>query len=193
MLFGQKKVILKTFQFHTRKGHFAPGKRALAKTWGGGLAPLPPRVPTPLSKNKQCGHAHPNIGLSDNNPVTTCLQIRNNLREVCIFHKHCCNPYIIYIYIGAKHIVVSGIFSTICVEQEVAVGEMIKTEYPEASVTLSHQVANFGLLERENSSILNESLKSLSKTAISAFTQAVKDAGLNCPVFFTQNDGTIIR
>ena len=87
----------------------------------------------------------------------------------------------------------SGIFSTICVEQEVAVGEMIKTEYPEASVTLSHQVANFGLLERENSSILNESLKSLSKTAISAFTQAVKDAGLNCPVFFTQNDGTIIR
>lgn len=87
----------------------------------------------------------------------------------------------------------SGIFSIICVEQEVAVGEIIKSEYPEASVTLSHQVANFGLLERENSSILNESLKTLSKSAISGFTQGVKDAGLNCPLFFTQNDGTIIR
>ena len=94
---------------------------------------------------------------------------------------------------GEKNIVVSGIFSSIRAEQEVAVGEIIKSEYPEASLTLSHEVANHGLLERENSSILNESLKPLSKTAIAAFTQAIKDAGLKCPVFFTQNDGTIIR
>ena len=70
---------------------------------------------------------------------------------------------------------------------------MIKSEYPEASLTLSHEVANHGLLARENSSILNECLKPLSKTAIAGFTQAIKDAGLKCPVFFTQNDGTIIR
>ncbi|XP_028393299.1 uncharacterized protein LOC114517702 [Dendronephthya gigantea] len=93
---------------------------------------------------------------------------------------------------GSKNIVVSGVFSSICEDQEVAVGELIKSEYPQASLTLSHQVANFGLLERENSSILNESLKPLSKTAIAAFTQAIQDAGLNCPIFFTQNDGTII-
>jgi hypothetical protein len=30
--------------FHAKKGHFAPGKRALAKTWGA----WPPPVPTPL-------------------------------------------------------------------------------------------------------------------------------------------------
>ena len=34
--------------FHARKGHFAPGKRALGKTWGG-PGPLP--VPTPLLKS----------------------------------------------------------------------------------------------------------------------------------------------
>ena len=89
--------------------------------------------------------------------------------------------------------VVSGIFSTISSNQEIAVGEIIKSEYPEASFTLSHQIGNLGLLERENSSILNESLKPLSQNAISAFNQAIKDAGLNCPVYFTQNDGTIIR
>jgi hypothetical protein len=33
--------------FHAKKGHFAPGKRALAKTWGGLAAPPP--VPTPLT------------------------------------------------------------------------------------------------------------------------------------------------
>ena len=87
----------------------------------------------------------------------------------------------------------SGIFSSICSKQEVAVGEIIKSEHPEASVTLSHQIPNFGLLERENASILNESLKPLSKTAILAFPEAIKDSGLNCPVYFTQNDGTIMR
>ena len=97
------------------------------------------------------------------------------------------------VLLDAKHIVVSGIFSNICEKQEVVVGEIIKREYPEASFTLSHEVANVGLLERENSSILNESLKLLGKTVISALSRAVRNAGLKCPVFFTQNDGTIIR
>ena len=51
-----------------------------------------------------------------------------------------------------------------------------------------------GLLERENSSILNESLKSMSQISITAFTNAVRNTGLQkCPIFFTQNDGTVIR
>ena len=114
----------------------------------------------------------------------------SRVRHAAIKHA---SDVVYYCIIGVKHIVISGIFSIISAKQEVAVGEIIKSEYPEASFTLSHQIANLGLLERENSSILNESLKPLSETAISAFTQAVKDAGLNCPVFFTQNDGTIIR
>ena len=36
-------------KFQGKKGHFAPEKRALAKTWGGGgLPPHSPHVPTPL-------------------------------------------------------------------------------------------------------------------------------------------------
>jgi hypothetical protein len=33
--------------FSRKKGRFAPGKRALAKTWGGGWPPWPPRAPPP--------------------------------------------------------------------------------------------------------------------------------------------------
>lgn len=50
-----------------------------------------------------------------------------------------------------------------------------------------------GLLERENAAILNESLKPLAKETIAAFTTAIKDIGLSCPFFLTQNDGTLIR
>ena len=37
--------------FHARKGHFAPGKRALGKTWGGLPPPAPPGFYAP---DKSC-------------------------------------------------------------------------------------------------------------------------------------------
>jgi N-methylhydantoinase A/oxoprolinase/acetone carboxylase beta subunit len=51
------------------------------------------------------------------------------------------------------NIVVSGIFSPSNAEQEKIVGEIIKKEYPEAQITLSHELARLGLLERENAYI----------------------------------------
>ena len=36
--------------FYGGKGHFAPGKRALLRSWGGGhVPPVPPPLPTPLA------------------------------------------------------------------------------------------------------------------------------------------------
>ena len=55
------------------------------------------------------------------------------------------------------------------------------------------QIGHLGLLERENAAILNESLKPLAATTVDAFTSALDDLGMKCPVFLTQNDGTMIR
>ena len=72
-------------------------------------------------------------------------------------------------------------------------GEWIQEHYPEASVTLSHEVGHIGLLERENASILNESLKPLCHETMTAFGQGLQQLGLNCPFYLTQNDGTLLR
>ncbi|KAL8612771.1 hypothetical protein ACOMHN_033441 [Nucella lapillus] len=93
---------------------------------------------------------------------------------------------------GVKGIVVCGIFSPTRTEQEEKVRTLIKGLYPEASVTLSHTTGHIGLLERENAAILNEALKALSQRTVSAFRQALLDIGLSCPLFLTQNDGTVI-
>jgi N-methylhydantoinase A/oxoprolinase/acetone carboxylase beta subunit len=78
-------------------------------------------------------------------------------------------------------------------DQERLVVELAKSVHPEASYTLSHQVAHLGLLERENAAILNEALKPLSRLTISAFQDALKSLKLSCPLYLTQNDGTLIR
>lgn len=93
---------------------------------------------------------------------------------------------------GIRNIAVVGVFSPASKEQEVQVAEIIRSVHPGMSMTLSHEVGLIGLLERENATVLNESLKPLCKRTVGAFCSALRNLGLKCPFYLTQNDGTII-
>ncbi|KAK6069987.1 hydantoinase protein [Seiridium cupressi] len=95
---------------------------------------------------------------------------------------------------GIKSIVVAGVFSPIDViyRQEERAAEVIREVYPEADVVVSKEVANIGFLERENAAVLNAAILSFARHTIHAFQDAVGRLNLNCPVFLTQNDGTIL-
>lgn len=96
---------------------------------------------------------------------------------------------------GIKSIVVNGVFSPIDTveQQEKRAAEIIKRELGEqVDVVLSKTVANLGFLERENAAILNASILSFARKTIASFQAPIKKLGLECPVFITQNDGTIL-
>ncbi|KAF7557752.1 hypothetical protein G7Z17_g364 [Cylindrodendrum hubeiense] len=95
---------------------------------------------------------------------------------------------------GIKSIVVNGVFSPIDTieRQEERAAEIILKELPGVDVICTKEVANLGFLERENAAILNASILSFAKKTIRSFQEPVKKLGLNCPVFITQNDGTIL-
>ncbi|KAI1342520.1 hypothetical protein F5Y15DRAFT_307493 [Xylariaceae sp. FL0016] len=95
---------------------------------------------------------------------------------------------------GIKSIVVVGIFSPIDVvfKQEERAAEIIREAYPEADVVISKEVANIGYLERENAAILNASILAFAQRTIHSFQDAIARLNLKCPVFVTQNDGTIL-
>lgn len=92
---------------------------------------------------------------------------------------------------GIHNIVIVGVFSPASNKQEVQVAEIIRSAYPAMSMTLSHEVGLIGFLERENASVLNESLKPLCQQTVKAFCSALRTLGLKCPFYLTQNDGTI--
>ena len=51
-----------------------------------------------------------------------------------------------------------------------------------------------GLLERENAGILNESLKPLCQRTLLGLKNAMtEELGANCPLYLTQNDGTLVE
>jgi N-methylhydantoinase A/oxoprolinase/acetone carboxylase beta subunit len=96
---------------------------------------------------------------------------------------------------GISSIAVIGIFSPIDIvhKQEETAAEIIRQVYPEADVVCSKDVANIGFLERENAAILNASILPFARRTIRAFQRAIRDLKLDCPVFVTQNDGTILH
>ncbi|KAF2464112.1 DUF917-domain-containing protein [Lindgomyces ingoldianus] len=93
-----------------------------------------------------------------------------------------------------RSVVVNGVFSPIDTieKQEERAAEIIRTEIPGVDVVLSKEVANLGFLERENASILNASILAFARKTIKSFQEPMKKLGLKCPVFITQNDGTIL-
>jgi N-methylhydantoinase A/oxoprolinase/acetone carboxylase beta subunit len=95
---------------------------------------------------------------------------------------------------GIKSVVVNGVFSPVDVlyKQEERAAEIIKQVHPEADVVISKDVANLGFLERENAAILNASILPFARKTIASFQSAISRLKLHCPVFLTQNDGTIL-
>ncbi|KAK1452806.1 hypothetical protein CCUS01_10680 [Colletotrichum cuscutae] len=95
---------------------------------------------------------------------------------------------------GIRSVVVVGVFSPIDVvyRQEERAAEIIRDVYPGADVVMSKDVANIGFLERENAAILNASILPFARRTIRSFQDAVTQLGFTCPVFVTQNDGTIL-
>ncbi|OLL26924.1 Hydantoin utilization protein A [Neolecta irregularis DAH-3] len=93
---------------------------------------------------------------------------------------------------GINNIVIIGVFSPIYPSQEDAVASVVQREFPRANVVKSHEIASLGFLERENASILNASILSFARQTISSFQRAIKALDLECPLFLTQNDGTLI-
>lgn len=72
-----------------------------------------------------------------------------------------------------------------------AAAQLAEIRGPGLITVLSHQLGSLGLLERENTSILNASLLRVVQSEILRFTTALKAAGLDAKIFLTQNDGTL--
>ncbi|KAI6953768.1 beta subunit of N-methylhydantoinase A/acetone carboxylase, partial [Hortaea werneckii] len=85
--------------------------------------------------------------------------------------------------LGLSAVVVVGAFSPIdeVFQQENRVREIVLRELPGVDVIASHEVANIGLLERENASILNAAILRYAKRTVKGFRRAMKALQLTCP------------
>ena len=87
---------------------------------------------------------------------------------------------------------ISSAFSPMNPEPELLVGRRVRAALPNAHITLSHKLGRLGILERENAALLNTSLLSFADRVVSSFVEAIRQRGLKCRFFVSQNDGTLM-
>lgn len=90
---------------------------------------------------------------------------------------------------GIESLAVVGVFSPLNPKQELLVQDLVGGRLP---VTLSHEIGGVGIVERENGAILNAALKKVLKAGFQDIEEAIRSLGLNCPLWITQNNGSMM-
>ena len=93
---------------------------------------------------------------------------------------------------GIKSIAVAGVFAPVKDQIEREAAALLAAACPEASITLSSSIGQLGLLERESATILNSALLQLARRTVTSLREGVTQCGITCPVFLSQNDGTLM-
>lgn len=92
-----------------------------------------------------------------------------------------------------ESLAVVGVYASLNPHHELLVKEIAnditKGELP---ISLSHQIGGAGFIERENSTILNAALKKVLPTAFKNLLTVCLNLGIVCPVWITQNDGSVL-
>lgn len=93
---------------------------------------------------------------------------------------------------GIDSFAVSSAFGPLNSAMETQAADIIGREHRSASISLSHAIGRIGLIERENSTILNAALARLGAHVIGAFEDALDALSLNASLYISQNDGTLV-
>ncbi len=93
---------------------------------------------------------------------------------------------------GIGAVAICSVFALVDARMESEAAEIVAQEMPGVSISLSHRIGRTGLLQRESAAILNASLHRLGQETVAAFRSAFVKLGLKCPLYLTQNDGTLM-
>lgn len=95
---------------------------------------------------------------------------------------------------GVKAVAIVGVFSPLDHDNvfEARCRSILQDEVPELRVTCSQDIGPTGLLERENATILNASILRTGHKVKRGFRRAMQKLDLTCPLYLSQNDGTLI-
>ena len=87
---------------------------------------------------------------------------------------------------GVTQAAVTSVFGTSYPEDESRIAEWLTAANPNLQVSVSHRIGRFGILERENATLLNAMLRPLAARTLAAYQAAVP-----ANLFVSQNDGTV--
>ncbi|POR39400.1 Hydantoin utilization protein A [Tolypocladium paradoxum] len=95
---------------------------------------------------------------------------------------------------GVKAVALVGVFSPLDHDgiHEERCKRILQKEASELNIVCSHDIGPTGFLERENATILNAAILRTGRRVKKGFRRAMARLNLTCPLYLSQNDGTLI-
>lgn len=94
---------------------------------------------------------------------------------------------------GLRSVAISSVFSPVSSSSEERAAALLRAELgQDVHLSISSEIGRVGLLARENATIVNAALRPLADHTIDAFGEALRVAGIDAPLFLSQNDGTLM-
>lgn len=117
-----------------------------------------------------------------------------DLREISPFsRKKAKEAFLKLLDQGMESLAIIGVFSPLSYKHELACLDEIRMvageDFP---ISLSHEIGGIGFIERENATLLNGALKKAMEQGFRHLDEVKVACGLNCPLYITQNDGSLI-
>lgn len=93
---------------------------------------------------------------------------------------------------GLTTAAVTSVFSTSRGGDEIEVASLLRERLPNVSICVSHEIGQFGLLERENATIINAALLVVADKIVTDLDAAIRTQGFDAPLYIARNDGTLM-
>ncbi len=93
---------------------------------------------------------------------------------------------------GIASIAITAVFSPVRNDQELEAVRILAEALGDVSFSISSEIGSIGLLERENATVMNASLRGVADHIVAGLEKAMRDLGLEAPLLVSQNDGTLM-
>ena len=93
---------------------------------------------------------------------------------------------------GLSTAAITSVFSPVDDTHEREAADLLRDLLPDLEISLSSEIGSIGLVERENATVINSSLRGLARRIVGGLEEAISSLGLTAPVYLSQNDGTLM-
>ena len=90
-------------------------------------------------------------------------------------------------------VAITSVFAPVSPRHELAAGDIAREVMgDDVHLSLSHELGSLGILERENSAVLNGALLGVARDVAGTLAAALERRGIRAALYFAQNDGTLM-
>lgn len=113
-------------------------------------------------------------------------------REIVPFQPDAVRAFLSSLPERPDGLAIVGIFAPAKADHELAAADIAREIFGDIDISLSSEIGGIGLIERENATVLNATLKAAAREALLGFRHALEEHGMSPALLFAQNDGTLM-